>query len=74
MHATKLLRLVLSIAASISALIALIFLVAAIYASATIPVGQVNESMVGYISAVVFGLLGAALFVAANALNRHAEH
>jgi Ca2+/H+ antiporter len=39
-------------------LVAILFLIAALHADATIPPGQVNESMLGYVMSLVLALTG----------------
>lgn len=43
-------------------LVAILFLIAALHADATIPPDQVNESMLGYVMSLVLALTGLALF------------
>jgi Ca2+/H+ antiporter len=42
-------------------LVAILFSIAALHADATIPPGQVNESMLGYVMSLVLALTGLAL-------------
>ena len=56
---------------AISGILATTFLVNAIYADATIPHGQVNESFLGYLLAFVFALTGAALYIVYRRFGRN---
>lgn len=58
----------LSFIGALSLLVAFVLLGAAIYSSATIAAGHVNESILGYILAVVLGAFGAVLLAIAVAL------
>jgi hypothetical protein len=55
-------RFVTLLLAVVSWLVAVLFLVAALHADATIPPDQVNESVLGYVMSLVFALTGWALF------------
>jgi hypothetical protein len=61
MNIRRFLQKLLPIVGVLSLLVAIAFLVSAAYASATIQAGQVNESILGYIVAVVSGVFGAVL-------------
>ena len=68
MNIQRLLPKLLSFVGALSLLVAFVFLGAAIYSSATIPAGDVNESILGYILAVTSGVIGAVLLAVAIAL------
>jgi hypothetical protein len=68
MNIQRLLQRLLSFIGALSLLVAFVFLGAAIYSSATIPAGYVNESILGYTVAVVLGVFGAVLLAVALAL------
>ena len=55
-------RFVTLLLAVFSWLVAILFLVAALHADASIPPDQVNESMLGYVMCLVLALTGWALF------------
>ena len=55
-------RFVTLLLAVVSWLVAILFLVAALHADATIAPDQVNESMLGYVMFLVLALTGWALF------------
>jgi hypothetical protein len=68
MNIQRLLPKLLSFVGALSLLVAFVFLGSAIYSSATIPAGHVNESILGDILAVVSGAFGAVLLAIAVAL------
>ena len=61
-ESTAIVRWVMLLLASAAWLIAIFVFVAALRADATIPPGQVNESILGYISAVFVAIVGAVFF------------
>jgi flagellar biosynthesis protein FliQ len=63
MNIRRFLQKLLALVGVLSLLVAVAFLVRAVYASVTIAAGQVNESTLGYIFAVISGIFGAVLLV-----------